>query len=617
MNSEIYQLTKDNIDICMFFYNQTKKTAEKIYSFYQKYLDYTKEYHNNLKNLINDVLITCEETEDSKDAINKDKNNINQINDEDNWKSIFDLNAEEISNKKIIPPLSAYSYKIFKFFNDHVFSFELIINSIVSPLSKLKTCLEKTSSETNEIQKNINDERQIYLDKYANFESNNNKLMDNFLNMEKCLVEFCLQRKEEKVNIEELNNNLNSKVMETIKFQNLSMDELNKDNSFALKLKNQTDNHIEKIKEYTISLFESIKNCFNNFVIFLKKSQSLTFNEINSQIENLDKKDNIELEITKLLNENLNEIKNDRCELKYPDYVIKVFNDKKYFNLEADKKDNKKFHAISALLPGHNKINNSNKNQRKPSLNDEDIYFIAKKMYENFIPINKENYSLDIENKKIEIKKTADKILDILINKNYEEQENIIKESEIDNICHLMNKKEYINTFLIKLNNFRSRGIYELPKYIFEMVKKIFLKITENITIHNEKTNIDNFDLENAKLLLILSQTFYFSNNSKKEYIFNSLKNQNVFKSVKFWKTIIEYYTKNEIERVLELGDYDEETKSKKINNVVFSQTISYISFMKEVALPTEDITKAISDLLESYEITQSIKDDINSIIIN
>ena len=38
---------------------------------------------------------------------------------------------------------------------------------------------------------------------------------------------------------------------------------------------------------------------------------------------------------------------------------------------------------------------------------------------------------------------------------------------------------------------------------------------------------------------------------------------------------------------------------------------------MKEVALPTEDITKAISDLLESYEITQSIKDDINSIIIN
>ena len=618
MNSEIYQLTKDNIDICTLFYKQTKETAEKIYSFYLKYLNYTKEYHNNLKNLLNNALTNSEEKEDNKEVTinkDKDKNNVNEISDENNWKNIFDLNTDVIANKKIIPPLSAYSNKIFKFFNDHIFSFELIINSIESPLANLKSYIEKSSIEISEIQKKFINERQIYLNKYANFESSNNNLMQYFLNMEKCLVDFCIQKKENKVNIEELNDNLNSKVMETLKFQNLSMKELDKNNTFALKFKNQTDKHMEKINEYTISLFGALNNCFNNFIIFLKKSQSLTFSEINTQIES--KKDTVELEIKNLLNENLNEIKNERWELKYSNYVIKIFNNKNYFNnLSTDKNDNS-IRAKSSFTPGYNRIDNSNSNQKKSPLNEEDIYFIAKKMYNSFIPINRENYSLDIEYNKIEIKKISDKILSILINKNPDVQQDIIKEIDINNLCYLMNKKEYINTFMLKLNNFRNRGIYELPKSIFEMITKVFLNISKNIIIHNETTNIDEFDLKDAKLLLILSQTFYCLEDSKKIYIFSRLKNQNIFKSLNFWETIIKYNIKNEIKRVLESENYDENTKNEKINDVVFSQAIAYISFMKEIGISVEDITKVIFGLLENYKITQITKDNINTMIIS
>ena len=618
MNSEIYQLTKDNIDICTLFYKQTKETAEKIYSFYLKYLNYTKEYHNNLKNLLNNALTNSEEKEDNKEVTinkDKDKNNVNEISDENNWKNIFDLNTDVIANKKIIPPLSAYSNKIFKFFNDHIFSFELIINSIESPLANLKSYIEKSSIEISEIQKKFINERQIYLNKYANFESSNNNLMQYFLNMEKCLVDFCIQKKENKVNIEELNDNLNSKVMETLKFQNLSMKELDKNNTFTLKFKNQTDKHMEKINEYTISLFGTLNNCFNNFIIFLKKSQSLTFSEINTQIES--KKDTVELEIKNLLNENLNEIKNERWELKYSNYVIKIFNNKNYFNnLSTDKNDNS-IRAKSSFTPGYNRIDNSNSNQKKSPLNEEDIYFIAKKMYNSFIPINRENYSLDIEYNKIEIKKISDKILSILINKNPDVQQDIIKEIDINNLCYLMNKKEYINTFMLKLNNFRNRGIYELPKSIFEMITKVFLNISKNIIIHNETTNIDEFDLKDAKLLLILSQTFYCLEDSKKIYIFSRLKNQNIFKSLNFWETIIKYNIKNEIKRVLESENYDENTKNEKINDVVFSQAIAYISFMKEIGISVEDITKVIFGLLENYKITQITKDNINTMIIS
>ena len=123
--------------------------------------------------------------------------------------------------------------------------------------------------------------------------------------------------------------------------------------------------------------------------------------------------------------------------------------------------------------------------EKKEELDDKDIFFIAKKMY-NFEYVNKNNYILNIESEKLKMKNVINKLTfysklykkpssnsedkDIKneinenehINKeenNYEKnklnkKEEKLTQEEIDYLCKLMSKRDYRVYFLIKINNF-------------------------------------------------------------------------------------------------------------------------------------------------------------------
>ena len=98
-------------------------------------------------------------------------------------------------------------------------------------------------------------------------------------------------------------------------------------------------------------------------------------------------------------------------------------------------------------------------------LTENDIYFIVKKMY-NFDLVNKENYNIDKENKKVFITNTID---DILIfknspNKKVDNNNNQkISEEKINKLYKLIEiDKDYRIQFLEKLGNKRSEVVLEL-----------------------------------------------------------------------------------------------------------------------------------------------------------
>ena len=610
MSTKTYQLTEKNLDTCLYFYEQTKNQILNFYSFLKEYKENTKNYHSNLQQLFNLHLKSNNFDE------NSNQNNKNNIEKQEK-NSIFELDSTTIENQEMITPLRTYLEKIIKFFREQIFSFELLIDSLDSPLILLKSNLDDTTNKISEIQKSIDNDKNIYINNYNLFENTNKDLLEKFENIEKEIVDDVIQTKKRPKEKEELEKNLDSKIKEFSKFQNNCLEQLNKNQSVAIDLNTNLNNYFKNINKCIIILLETLKNSFVNFIVFFNKSQSVISNEINSQKEILDNKNYAENEINNLINGNLKEISQEECNLKIKEYDIKILSDKNYFNNKitnnnANRKPRKSFKEIFF----HNRLNNNidsdnnkiNKDENNYELTKEDIYNIVKKMY-NFSAVNTSNYSLETELNKTQIIKITDKILNS-IDKNEE-----IDEKEIIILNDLMKEKKYHYGFLIHLNNFRGKGLFELSKKNFDIISNIFLIIINNIS-HEPNENL-HYDLDNAQLILALSLTFYYIKDSDKIYLRSVFKNNNnIFKSTGFWKIFIHYNIDNNIKEFnQDNSSVDNKILNKKIQNILFSNLVPTISSMSDFELKREDINNIVLSVLEGYGIEKEIKDNIINMI--
>ena len=95
-------------------------------------------------------------------------------------------------------------------------------------------------------------------------------------------------------------------------------------------------------------------------------------------------------------------------------------------------------------------------------MEDEELYFIAKTMYEKFKLINRSLYILNVEKVKFKLKKAIDKltsykdnnkkkivknIWNISDDDNDDENNGKLTKEEIDNFCKYMNEKSYRKYF--------------------------------------------------------------------------------------------------------------------------------------------------------------------------
>ena len=274
------------------------------------------------------------------------------------------------------------------------------------------------------------------------------------------------------------------------------------------------------------------------------------------------------------------------------------------------------------------------KSENENIMDDEELYFIAKTMYEKFKLINRNLYILDTEKMKFKLKKTIDKltsyndknkrtivknIWDIADDDKDEKNNGKLTKEEIDNFCKFMNEKSYRKYFLLTLNNFRATGAYEMPLEIFNYVLQIFLEITKYLYIEKKDDNKEEIliDKEISKIVVILSQTFYYKNNGKKFYLQNCIKDEVVFHKMDFWNKIIKTSIEDELnhyptnlQKFSNLSELEKKQKEEQRKKTIsFAQLVSNINVMHGFGLNKEEIKSIILPFSDEYKITQENKD--------
>ena len=427
------------------------------------------------------------------------------------------------------------------------------------------------------------------LKNFSDLENDSKTLFNYYNNIENSLAYMIISKNEnsKKLSINEITNLSEYKKAiekeETIKTSNKGIIE---ETNFYFKL---YDKYLNDSKLLSDNIIYTLKTNINNFINLYTdycKNTSKGMEHISKNIKENDLK--------------------GKSFLKLPSFE-KDFNTNKY----QIKLINNKF------IVDNNKILNLKKygkigykiKEDKIFLKDEDIYEIVKIMYAQFLYIDESIYNLIDEQIKINIKNLTEKLLSFGIKKSKLNKEiKSINENEINLLYKYLDNPFNRFQFLSILNNFRTNGFYEVPEKEYEILKTIFLKSAEKIIIDK--------DISSAKLILILSQTFYCKKDGIKVYLHNYLKNHEIFKDVYIWEQYLMNLIDEDLQRAnrsnKKENNINEETKTAIINNILNAQLLPFCDNMIEFGMSVENIYKIIDPIMNEYK----IKDDLKNTLV-
>ena len=445
MKSKFYQTSQEGIETLLKYYESENSKIKKYYNKITKYKKFTTEYCSKIKQLFID-----------------DNNIFNLNSSSEDFETIlidYGINNKEIKNKLLfqeinekrinMTPILNSIEKINKFFNEYVTCLQLFINTLDIPLSKLNHAIEVNNNEINSVKNNHNIQQKTYILKYCEFDSLNKELNKIYLKTEKKLVEYCTEKKNKKKKKQE-----SDKLEEKLNFtlagnSQLEKDLLNKYKSlenFGKIFNDSTKEKINTIKDFTSSLFLKFDNFMRNIYIFFKKSFMMPMDLLLNLRKDLSVNDEIKIkkEFDELIDTYVKEIDENNIKNNLDIYnlrIIKKNNDED--DIQEDVKLKKK---TSFEILGFD----------KDYLEEEDIYFLIKNMYEKFELINKNNYNLEIEAKKLEIKEIFNKLISFgRLKKSIQHNNNNINKDNDWNFLeesNIENKNKEINENIIKWN---------------------------------------------------------------------------------------------------------------------------------------------------------------------
>ena len=485
---------------------------------------------------------------------------------------------------------------------------EKIKSILISHSDKLQSFIKESQEEENknkinqEILSNFEKISNDFLQKekkmskaYTDFENCAKNLCNSYKNVENTLAINILSKDNRKISI---NENVNQE------FKSIIDKEKNLDKAKNDVLQNKNEffkSYDELIKIAKIICSENIHiliyniNCFITLFNHYYKTFSKCLDPIIKDIKNSEAK----MDYSKITDSLIDVVNID---INIGGYKIRVIKNRyiedKNKKLNIDKL-NKKGYII---------------NNNKIILKDEDIYEIVKIMYAQFQFIDENSYNLIEEQIKLKVKNLTKKIL------SFDEKISIfdkigvepINESELKLLFTYFNKSFNRLEFLKALNLFRAKGIYKIPEKEFEILKKIFILISDKITIEN--------DIACAKLVLILSQTFYCKIDGKDIYLQHYLKNHDMIFKLEIWEKYInemieEEFNKTErIEKKVNIKSSEQNTKYI-ITNVLSSQLIPFSDNMYEFGMSVENIYKIINPIMDKYQVKNELKDTIDDLI--
>ena len=218
-------------------------------------------------------------------------------------------------------------------------------------------------------------------------------------------------------------------------------------------------------------------------------------------------------------------------------------------------------------------------------------YLITKYIDQSIFP----EYSEEQEKKNYEVFTIIKRLFD---------QKGEIDPKLAEDFINLINDPSVHKYAFIILSILRTNSRFEKEKSLIDLLGKGFNILVEHAAKNNLYDNIRN--------CIILSQTYYYNDENKnKIYIFEYIKNNRWMKNAYFWRSFIEDVIKNEFirfEKVFPDANFSVEKNinvskkiKEKLNEVVFSQLLTYVNNMKDFCLDKRVIIKIADEFIAKY----------------
>ena len=618
MQPNFYKISQENLDINLKYFYAINKTIKYNQQCLSKFKKCTNDYSENISQIL--------------------KEGENFLNDYEIIDSDYiALESNDTKNNFFLLSIDKSTERLNSFFVELIKHLNVFIRELDLHIKGIEQYIKISKDEIKTIKENYQNQKDIFLSRYLEYQKLNEELKNKYSEGEKKLIEFCHERRLDGITYD---NNIKISFANLVEEQNQIIDKYNLLGDFENIFLDSANEKIKSIQDFSISLISKYLSISKSLKVIFKETILLPMTKlieetINSkQDEELEEK--LKKDLTSLFDSYLNNIDEKNIKLKLDLYNVKVLENNNIdinenLNINVDEKKVKN-NKVKKKEKKHEKTDDKNKfinnSNEILTLTEEEIYFIVNNMYQEYKLINRDKYDLDIEEKKLEIKRIIIKLLSYseknetnkIENKNNEIQsedssnneKNEVTNEEIDYLCKEMEYEEYRKYFLIKINNFRAKGYLDMPNKIFNYLSKIFSEIAKHL-ISNEENNENNFCIKDficSRLVIILSQTFYTTKNEKKVFLSEEIKKEKVFQTLEFWKELINEMIIRECNSVFEskkeLNIIDDENRAKKIKDeIYFAQIIPFIGSMTGFGISKEEIKNIMLFFIKEFGISE------------
>ena len=517
----------------------------------------------------------------------------------------------------------------------NIFSIASIVPKIIKYfISNIELCIKGIDNSLKILESSIKEKANIFLKYESKYEESKNNLLKNYKNIDKFKdlymnsmsnCEDLLYKYHSNIN-KNINpkqsipeeNNKKEKKDKKIKFLfDLTVstsEQINNSISNSKKLEKQYLNSFESIETYEKNFNESslepienmkkisyeltinLKDIIIDMIVLIKNSFKMALSDIEIIIPDINiYHDNSKYE--KVINEsyNLNKILPG---VKLKKYKLKCFSQPESINGKYNPNNH-----IAVIEDGLEEL----------SFIDEKATFLTiKDIFENFELIDKENRDLKLEEEKMRTRDLSKRLLSF--DKNPISDHNILlTEDEIEELNNLLDKHHNRILFLQSLSTFRTKGIYNFPYDIYDLIYKFFCTIIN--LIDRDK------DFHSVKNIIILSQTYYYIDKGNKKYLQERIKKDKLFNSYKFWQKYLEFSIEKEIIRSIKsdtkngtLIKENQKESDDLYSNIVFTQLVPISDNMIDFGLDRKKIKEIIKPIIKHYNMNEqsiTIIDDI------
>ena len=618
MQPNFYKISQENLDINLKYFYAINKTIKYNQQCLSKFKKCTNDYSENISQIL--------------------KEGENFLNDYEIIDSDYiALESNDTKNNFFLLSIDKSTERLNSFFVELIKHLNVFIRELDLHIKGIEQYIKISKDEIKTIKENYQNQKDIFLSRYLEYQKLNEELKNKYSEGEKKLIEFCHERRLDGITYD---NNIKISFANLVEEQNQIIDKYNLLGDFENIFLDSANEKIKSIQDFSISLISKYLSISKSLKVIFKETILLPMTKlieetINSkQDEELEEK--LKKDLTSLFDSYLNNIDEKNIKLKLDLYNVKVLENNNIdinenLNINVDEKKVKN-NKVKKKEKKHEKTDDKNKfinnSNEILTLTEEEIYFIVNNMYQEYKLINRDKYDLDIEEKKLEIKRIIIKLLSYseknetnkIENKNNEIQsedssnneKNEVTNEEIDYLCKEMEYEEYRKYFLIKINNFRAKGYLDMPNKIFNYLSKIFSEIAKHL-ISNKENDENNFYIKDficSRLVIILSQTFYTTKNEKKVFLSEEIKKEKVFQTLEFWKELINEMIIRECNSVFEskkeLNIIDDENRTKKIKDeIYFAQIIPFIGSMTGFGISKEEIKNIMLFFIKEFGISE------------